>query len=484
MRACLEIGGLAPADVDVFAVSRDPRAHLWRKAWFLLRHRPGGTVTARARNMAGVRALPAVLADALGLDQARVRQRTRFVEHHPAHLASAAFVAPFDDAAVCAIDGFGDFVSTSWGRVAGTRLSVDGHVFYPHSLGMLYLAITQYLGFPSYGDEFKVMGLAPYGEPRFTREIASLVHLGDDGRFELDLSYFRHASEGVQMTWEDGEPTIGTVFTPRLEALLGPARRRDQPVDAGHEAIAASLQAVFERAALHVLRHVQKATGSTKLCLAGGCAMNSVANGKIREETGFREVFIQPASGDNGTALGAAFYACHQLAGQPRAFVMQHGYWGPSFDEAAIVTALDAQQALIAAQGAAPLPLPTRPLDDWTARPRRLRPGALSDGFRGGWNGARAHWATAASWPIPAAPTCATSSIPGSSFASASARSRRRSSRRRSTTTSSAPSPIPSCCRSTRCGRTSGPWCRRSRTSTGRAGCRPSARARTSGTTT
>src|SRR6185436_13539385 len=111
-------------------------------------------------------------------------------------------------------------------HVVGPRLSVDGHVFFPHSLGMLYLAVTQYLGFPNYGDEFKVMGLAPYGEPRFVREIETLVHLEAGGRFELDLSYFRHASEGVQMTWEDGEPSIGTVFTPKLETLLGPARRR------------------------------------------------------------------------------------------------------------------------------------------------------------------------------------------------------------------------------------------------------------------
>jgi carbamoyltransferase len=386
MRACLEMGGLAPADVDVFAVSRDPRAHLWRKAWFLLRHRPRGTVAAHARNLAGVRALPAVLADALGLEHAWVRPRTRFVEHHPAHLASAAFVAPFEEAAVCAIDGFGDFVSTSWGRVAGSRLSVDGHVFFPHSLGMLYLAVTQYLGFPSYGDEFKVMGLAPYGEPRFTREIESLLHLGAGGQFELDLSYFRHASEGVQMTWEDGEPAIGTVFTPKLESLLGPARRRDQPVDARHEALAASLQAVFERAAMHVLRHVQKATGSTKLCLAGGCAMNSVANGKIREETGFRDVFLQPAAGDNGTALGAAFYACHQLRGHRRSFVMEHGYWGPSFDDGPIVAALDAQQAAIAAQACGRRAWTDEAaLDDWTAS-------QIADGRVVGWFQGRMEW--------------------------------------------------------------------------------------------
>jgi carbamoyltransferase len=166
MQACLTIGGIEPRDVDVFAVSRDPRAHLLRKAWFLLRHRPKGTVASRAKNMVSLRALPATIAAALSLDESQVRSRVQYVEHHPAHLASAAFVSPFDEAAICAIDGFGDFVSTSWGRVSGSALQVDGRVFFPHSLGLLYLAITQYLGFPKYGDEFKVMGLAPYGEPR------------------------------------------------------------------------------------------------------------------------------------------------------------------------------------------------------------------------------------------------------------------------------------------------------------------------------
>ncbi len=390
MRACLEMGGITPADVDVFAVSRDPRAHLLRKAWFLLRHRPKGTVSARARNMASLRALPATIADALGLDEARVRPRTRFVEHHPAHLASAAFVSPFDEAAICAIDGFGDFVSTSWGRVTGSRLSVEGHVFFPHSLGLLYLAITQYLGFPHYGDEFKVMGLAPYGEPRYTSEIASLVHLRDDGGFELDLSYFRHWSEGVAMTWEDGEPKLGPVFTSKLETLLGPARRRDEPVGAVHEAIAASLQVAYERAAMHVLRRVQTTTGSTRLCLAGGCAMNSVANGKIREQTDFRDVFIQPASGDNGTALGAAFYAWNHLQGRSRGFVMEHGYWGPSFSDDAIAAALDAEHASIDQRGCTRrLWTDDDALDDWTAA-------QIADGRVVGWFQGRMEWGSRA----------------------------------------------------------------------------------------
>ena len=386
MRACLDMGGIAASDVDVFAVSRDPRAHLLRKAWFLLRHRPKGTVASRARNMVSLRALPATIAQALALDEARVRGRVQYVEHHPAHLASAAFVSPFDEAAICAIDGFGDFVSTSWGRVAGSRMTIDGHVFFPHSLGLLYLAITQYLGFPNYGDEFKIMGLAPYGEPRYAREIGSLVHLRDDGGFELDLTYFRHWSEGVQMTWEDGAPTLGAVFTPKMESLLGPARRKDQPIIAKHEAIAASLQVVFERAAMHVLRHVQQSTGSRTLCLAGGCAMNSVANGKIREQTGFRNLFIQPAAGDNGTALGAAFYAWNQTAGRPRGFVMEHGYWGPAFGDAAIAAAFDAEQAAIAGNGCARRTWDDEhALDDWTAQ-------QIAGGRVVGWYQGRMEW--------------------------------------------------------------------------------------------
>jgi carbamoyltransferase len=350
---CLRIGGIRAVDVDLFAVSRRPGAHLWRKALFLLRNRPKRTIGDRMRNIASIHSLSATIAASVGLDEYTVRPRLRYVEHHPAHLASAAFVSPFDDAAVCAIDGFGDFVSTSWGRLSGSSLRVDGRVFFPHSLGLLYLAITQYLGFPKYGDEFKVMGLAPYGEPRYVREMESLLHLRNGGRFVLDLSYFSHWNDGVQMSWEDGEPTLGPVFTKKLETLLGPARRPDDPLQPKHEAIAASLQVAFERAAVHVLNHVHSVTGSPRLCLAGGCAMNSVANGKIRERTPFTDVFIQPASGDNGTALGAAFQAWHEETanGHSRPFVMEHGYWGPEFDDASIVATLREHATAIRAAG-------------------------------------------------------------------------------------------------------------------------------------
>src|SRR5581483_10346005 len=356
------------------------------KALFALRHRPRNTVADRVRNSGRVAALPATIAQALGLEERHVRSRTRFVEHHHAHLASAAFVSPFEESAVCAIDGFGDFTSTSWGRLRDARLDVDRRIFFPHSLGMLSLAVTQFLGFPKYGDEFKVMGLAPYGEPRYAGRLRTLVNLQDHGSFQLDLTYFRHASEGVSMTWDDGEPAVGPVFTPKLESLLGRARRPDDPVDARHEAIAASLQSVFEEAAVHVLNHVQKTTKATRLAFAGGCAMNSVANGKIRERTGFRDVFIQPAAGDNGTALGAAFAAYHAAPSRPRAFVMDHAYWGPAFDDEAIRAVLDGQQAAITANRCERRVWDDpAALDAWTA-------GQIAAGRVVGWFQGRMEW--------------------------------------------------------------------------------------------
>jgi carbamoyltransferase len=383
---CLRMGGLDGRDVDVFAVSRNPRAHLWRKALFLLEHRPRRMIGDRLRNVASIGRLSGAIAASVGLDEYDVRPRMRYVEHHPAHLASAALVSPFDDAAVCAIDGFGDFVSTSWGRLEGSAVHVDRRVFFPHSLGLLYLAVTQHLGFPNYGDEFKVMGLAPYGEPRYIREIESLVNLRDGGMFELDLSYFSHWSDGVTMTWADGEPTIGRVFTPKLEQLLGKARQRCEPLQPKHEAIAASLQVAFERAQVHVLRQVFEATKNPRLCLAGGCAMNSVANGKIRENTPFRDVYIQPASGDNGTALGAAFDAWHVSPGRPRTFVMEHGYWGPSFDDSAIAAALSGQAGAIRAAGCSERRWDDEAeLDAWTAT-------QIAAGRVVGWFQGRMEW--------------------------------------------------------------------------------------------
>ena len=343
MRACLRMGGVAADEVDVFAVPRARRVHIPQKAWFALRHPRAARLARAHRKSAGrLRSLPDAIGEALSLEAPAVASRMHYVEHHPAHLASTFFASGFDEAAVCAIDGFGDFVSTSWGVGAGANIDVTHRTFFPHSLGLVYLAVTQFLGFPHYGDEFKVMGLAPYGRPKHVDDIARLVTLGPNGTFELVLDYFRHWTGDVSMTWDDGAPRVEAVWAPALEEVLGPARAPGDPLLSRHEDLAASLQAFFEQAAFHVLRGVHAAHPSDRLCLAGGCAMNSVANGKIRAATPFKQIYVQPAAGDNGTALGAALHAWHIGHRQPRTFAMQHGYWGTEYEDAEIASVLDA----------------------------------------------------------------------------------------------------------------------------------------------
>jgi carbamoyltransferase len=332
IESVLDMAGIRGQDVQHVAVSRDPKANLLRKGLFTVTHRPDlRLVLDRVRNAAKVRDLHAPLAAALGIPRDDL-PTIHFVEHHPAHLASAFFVSPFESAACCAIDGFGDFVSTSLATGTGNHLEMLDKVYFPHSLGMMYTAVTQFLGFHGYGDEFKVMGLAPYGRPRYVDRIRQLVTLIDDGKFELSLDYFRHWSDGVEMEWDDGYPTLGRVHSDRLPELLGPAREPSTPLTDRDEDIAHSLQVVYEDCAMHVLNALWERTRLDSLCMAGGCAMNSVANGKVRQRTPFKSVYIQPAAGDNGTALGAACYVWHQMLGHARDFVMDHGYWGTSHD--------------------------------------------------------------------------------------------------------------------------------------------------------
>ncbi len=332
IRSVLEMAGIRGQDVRHVAVSRDPKANLLRKGLFTIRHRPDPRlVLDRMRNAGKVRDLHGPLATALGVPRDDL-PTIHYVEHHPAHLASAFFVSPFASAACCAIDGFGDFVSTSFAIGSRHQLEVLDKVYFPHSLGLMYTAVTQFLGFHGYGDEFKVMGLAPYGRPRHVDAVRQLVRLTDGGKFELSLDYFRHWSDGVEMEWDDGYPTLGRVYSDRLTQLLGPAREPSAPLTAREEDIAHSLQVVYEDCAMHVLNGLWEQTRQDAVCLAGGCAMNSVANGKVRQRTPFTSVYIQPAAGDNGTALGAACYVWHETLRHERAFVMEHAYWGTSHD--------------------------------------------------------------------------------------------------------------------------------------------------------
>ena len=232
IRRCLEMAGITGGEVDHVAISRDPKANLGKKAKFVLTNRPSlKLIWERATSSRKVLGIKSALAEALRVDESSLPPLHN-VEHHPAHLASAFFVSPFEEAAVVAIDAMGDFVSTSVAKGEGRQMEMLSKVHYPHSLGILYTGITQYLGFPHYGDEYKVMGLAPYGEPTYVDEIRELVHLGEGGSFELALDYFRHWKEDFDMNWEEGAPSFGKVYTPALRRTAGArasAEKRDYP---------------------------------------------------------------------------------------------------------------------------------------------------------------------------------------------------------------------------------------------------------------
>jgi carbamoyltransferase len=294
----------------------------------------------RLNNSLKVGNLKNIFCDALEISVSDMRAQFHNIEHHHAHLASAFFVSPFEEAAVLSVDGMGDFVSTMWAVGKGNEIQVKGEINFPHSLGIFYTALTQWLGFPKFGDEGKVMGLAPYGRPAYMDQMRQIVKLQQDGTFELDLDYFVHHAEGATMTWDGGEPQLGSLFSQRMVEVFGQPREYRGEISQHHRDVAASLQQMLEEAELALLRQLEKETVMAALCMAGGVSLNSCFNGKIRATTGFRHLFIQAAAGDAGTALGVCYYIYHQMLGNPRCFKMEHAYTGNQFGNGDIEAAI------------------------------------------------------------------------------------------------------------------------------------------------
>lgn len=353
IRYCLTEAQASLADVDHIAVNSDPGANIVRRVSYALLHRPDvRLILDRVRNQQKRSSIATELESAFVGDA--FKGSIHRVEHHLAHLASCYLVSPFEEAVAVSVDGFGDFASAAWGVGRNGSLSVDGRVWFPHSLGAFYQAVTQHLGFPHYGDEYKVMGLAPYGKPTFLAEMRKIVRIEKDGAFALDLSFFRHHREKIPYEWSGGSPHVGTLFSPALAQLLGPARAGGDALEQRHKDIACSAQAMYEEAFFHLLNALHARYGLDNLTLAGGCAMNSVANGKVGRRTPFRRLYVQAAAGDAGGAIGAAMQVWHKLAqkgsggsvlaessGGAARTVMQHAYHGPSFSEASVQALLD-----------------------------------------------------------------------------------------------------------------------------------------------
>jgi predicted NodU family carbamoyl transferase len=355
------------------------------------------------------------------------------VEHHLAHLSSAFHVSPFEAAVVVSVDGFGDFASAAWGVGRGTSIEVEDKVYFPHSLGIFYQALTQFIGFPNYGDEYKVMGLAPYGQPAYLLQMRRIVLLQPDGSFKLNLACFRHHNEKVEYEWEGGTPSVGTLFAQGLVELLGPARGKDEPLTQHHKDIARSVQAMYEEAFFHLLNTLHARHKLDAVAVAGGCGMNSVANGKILLKTPFKQVYVQAAAGDAGGAIGAACSVWFGLNSPPLPHAGEGGGEGgnllprPRVERAGVrvpplalsswttptgvPTSPTPRSAPCLKRGGAVKPQPPSPQPSPTSgRGSELQPlpspaARWSAGSRAAWNGARAPWATAASSATRAAPT-------------------------------------------------------------------------------
>ncbi len=320
IKYCLKDAGITIKDIDHVTISRDPSANVLRKIRHTLKNKVSlSAILDRYTNSKKVKSVKAMLAEAFDVPESEIKAEIHNVEHHRSHLASAFFASPFEESAIVSIDGFGDFTSTMIATGKDNQIEVLDAVHFPHSAGIFYTSFTQYLGFPKYGDEYKIMGLAPYGKPLYVDKLKDVIIFKDNGLFELNLNYFTHHKNGVKMSWESGEPDIESIFSNYMVEKFGPARKREDELTQYHKDLAASVQRMCEELIFHVLNHLQKRTGLENLCIAGGVAQNSVANGKVLQNTTFKNVYIPSAGHDAGTSMGSALYLYNHVLKQKRA---------------------------------------------------------------------------------------------------------------------------------------------------------------------
>ena len=320
VRRVLDMAGLRPGDIDCIAIPRDPAANFARKAAFLLSN-PKRIPALLQAGAGQVKQLDAKsqLAATFDCDPSALNFRQVSVEHHLAHIASAWFTSPYDRAAGFSADGSGDFVTCMLASCHGNEIEVLQRIHVPHSLGSLYTMICQFIGYGRYGDEGKVMGLAPYGEDVYRRYFDDMLNFTDEG-FRLNNRWFQPFGADMSISInERGEMVIGRHYSDHMVATFGAPRQPGDEITQRDMDLARGLQLTFERVWLHLLRRLHHMTGSDKVVMAGGCALNSVANGLVTAQTPFRETWIHPAAGDDGLSLGAALYVAHRSHPRPSA---------------------------------------------------------------------------------------------------------------------------------------------------------------------
>lgn len=340
IRRVLQMGGVALKDVTHVAIARNPKANLGAKAGYVL-SRPVKSMAAVWEHLSRNRKTQDMfsqLAEICGEPRKHARFAIVPVEHHLAHIASAYYASPFDSlTAGMSYDASGDFVSAMAARCEGNKIVVLDRVTLPHSLGFFYTAICQFIGFDEFGEEYKVMGLAPYGENKHAELMQKILRLDQDGWFRLARGWFGMHEGGESGALDQrGHIIMGRLFSGKLEEALGPARRRDEPLTQREKDLARSCQVRFEEAAVHCLNRLHSLVPTKQLVMAGGCALNGVANARILRDTPFRTPYLQAAASDDGTCLGAAFWAYHNVAGGTKRFHMKHAFWGPEYSAAEV----------------------------------------------------------------------------------------------------------------------------------------------------
>ena len=336
IKACLDAAGAKMTDVDHVAVGQDSDANLSRKVQYALANPAKILNFIRLRqHKEAMRDVRSLIATSLDVDPAQLRFQEHHLEHHIAHIASAYYCSPWEKAAGFSYDGSGDFVSTMMARCEGNEIEVLDRVFLPHSLGSFYTMICEFIGYKKYGDEGKVMGLAPYGKETYREQIRHILDL--NGSLALNLSYFKPlgSNEGMQIS-SDGTVSLARHFSDRMVKLFGEPRQPQSNITRRDIDLAYAMQHCFEEAFFHLLNNLHRKLPLDNLALAGGCALNSVANGKLFARTPFKQTWIQPAAGDEGLVIGAALHTYQSVLKQPRRYAMKNSYLGPEFSDSQI----------------------------------------------------------------------------------------------------------------------------------------------------
>jgi carbamoyltransferase len=331
---CLQEANISMKDVDYICIGRDPDAKFKKKIYFTLQS-PVHVLKYALNRLGNAKKIRSVAAELQKLDATlsieELQSKIQNVEHHRSHLASAFYPSPYEEAAILSIDGAGDFTTTMLARGNATHIEVLEDIDFPHSIGVFYTAMTQLLGFPYYGDEYKVMGLAPYGEPKYVDLLRDVVQLIPGGLFRLNLSYFQSPHKGYVYYSNDFMPLVHSLFNEKMETRFGKVRKKEEELTQYHKDLAASVQRYTEEIIFHVLNYLHNITGLTKVCIAGGVAQNSVANGKITRNTPFKEVYIPSAGHDAGISMGSAYWVEHMVAKQERSEPVFNANTGSQF---------------------------------------------------------------------------------------------------------------------------------------------------------